>query len=82
MGPLIISWIDISLVIYIYIYIYLSHTLFVWVLYSALLKTILCAIENRIKCHTKIPTELVLLFSLSLKTFTTVIAIFIFFFIL
>ena len=36
------------------------------------LETILCSIENRIKCHTKIHTELVLLFSLSLKTFAMV----------
>ena len=42
------------------------------VLYFVPLKTILCSIENRIKCHTKIHTELVLLFSLLLKTFATV----------
>ena len=42
---------------------YMSCTLFVCVLYSALLKTILCSIENRIK---------------SLKTFATVIFIFYF----
>ena len=58
----------------------MSRTLFVCVLYSALLKTILCSIENRIKYHTKIHTELVLLFSLSLKTFATVIVIVIFIF--
>ena len=68
-GPLIILWINTTLVIYI------SHTLFVCVLYSPLLKTILCLIENRIKCHTKIHTESVLLFSLLLKTFATVIFI-------
>ena len=58
----------------------MSHTLFVCVLYSALLKTILCSIENRIKCCTKIHTELVLLFSISLKTFASAIVIFIFIF--
>ena len=36
-------------------------------------KTILCSIENRIKCYIKIHTESVLQFSLSLKTFATVI---------
>ena len=72
-GPPIISWVDISLVIYIYVY--LTSILFVCVLYFALLKTILCSIENRIKCHTKIHTELVLLFSLPLETFATVIAV-------
>ena len=60
-GPLIILWINTTLVIY------TSHTLFVYVLYSALLKTILCSIENRIKCCTKIHTETMLLFSLLLK---------------
>ena len=33
------------------------------VLYSALLKTVLCSKDNRIKCHTKVHTESVLLFS-------------------
>ena len=67
-GPLIILWIKTTLVIYVF------HTMFVCVLYSALLKT-LSSIENRIKCHTKIHTETVLLFSLLLKTFTTIIFI-------
>ena len=49
-GPLIISWISIAL--------YHVH-----VLYSVLLETILYSIANRIKCHTKIHTESVLLFS-------------------
>ena len=66
-GPPIILWINITLVIYMFC------TLFVYVSYSAVLKTLLCSIENRIKCHTKIHTETVLLFSLLLKTFTTVI---------
>ena len=65
--PLIILWINTTLVIY------MLHTLFVCVLYSALLKSILWSIENRIKCHTKIHTESVLLFSLLLKMFVTVI---------
>ena len=64
-GPLIILWIKTTLVIYVF------HTLFVFVSYSALLKTLLCSIENRIKCHTKLHTETVLLFPLLLKTFTT-----------
>ena len=58
----------------------MPHTLFVCVLYYALPNTILCSIENRIKCHTKIHTELVLLFSLSLRTFATVIFIFLLFY--
>ena len=66
-GPLIILWINTTLVIYIFC------TLFVCVSYSALLKTLLCSIENIIKCHTKIHTETVLLFSLLLKTFATLI---------
>ena len=66
-GSLIILWINTTLVIYMF------HTLFVCVLYFALLKTLLSSIENRIKCHTKIDTETVLLFSLLLKTFASVI---------
>ena len=53
----------------------MTGILFVCVLYIALLKTIPCSIENRIKCHTKIHTELVLLFSLPLKTFATVVVV-------
>ena len=69
--PPIISWVDISLVIHIYVY--LTNTPFVYVLHFALLKTILCSIENRIKCCTKIHTQLVLLCSLLLETFTSVV---------
>ena len=36
---------------------------YVCVLYFVILKTVLCLIVNRIKCHTKIHTEPVLLFS-------------------
>ena len=49
-GPCIISWISIAL----------SH---VHVLYFVLLETVLYSIANRIKCHTKIHTESVSLFS-------------------
>ena len=49
-GPLIISWISIALS-------------YVCVLYFVLLETVLYSIANRIKCHTKIHTESVLLFS-------------------
>ena len=39
-----------------------------YVLYVDVLKTILCSITNRIKCHTKIQTEQVLFFC-AMKTF-------------
>ena len=53
----------------------MTSILFVCVLYFAPLKTILCSIENRIRCPTKIHTELVLFFSLPLETFTTVVVV-------
>ena len=53
----------------------MTSILFVCVLYFVLLKTIPCSIENRIKCCTKIHTELVLLFSLPLETFDTVVVV-------
>ena len=53
-GPLIILWISITSCIYLEYCLYVSYILFH-------LKTILCSMDNRIKCHTKIHTESVLL---------------------